>query len=122
MADTFGASRNFRILAVIDDCCRENPCLIADTGIWGARVARALDAVVRIYGKPDCIVSDNGTEFTSRAILKWAKQNGVAWHYIDPGKRQHRAVCPPGPRTMARAFIEGLGMSANRVGEVLITR
>lgn len=29
-----------------------------------------------------------GPEFTSRAILKWAEQNDVAWHYIDLGKRQ----------------------------------
>lgn len=91
VADTFGASRKFRILAVIDDCCRENLCLIADTSISGARVARELDALVRIYGKPTCIVSDNGTEFTSRAILKWADQNDVAWHYIDPGKPQQNA-------------------------------
>ncbi len=91
VADMFGASRKFRILAVIDDCCRENLCLIADTSISGARVARELDALVRIYGKPTCIVSDNGTEFTSRAILKWAKQNDVAWHYIDPGKPQQNA-------------------------------
>lgn len=91
VADTFGASRRFCILAVIDDCCRENLCLIADASISGARVARELDALVRIYGKPACIVSDNGTEFTSRAILKWAKQNDIAWHYIDPGKPQQNA-------------------------------
>lgn len=91
VADTFGASRKFRILTVIDDCCRENLCLIADTSLSGARVARELDALVRIYGKPTCIVSDNGTEFTSRAILKWADQNNVAWHYIDPGKPQQNA-------------------------------
>ena len=95
VADRFGASRKFRILAVIDDCCRENLCLVADTSLSGARVARELDALVRVYGKPDCIVSDNGTKFTSRAILKWAEQNDVAWHYIDPGKPQHRAMCPP---------------------------
>jgi putative transposase len=64
------------------------PRLIADTSISGARVARELDALVRIYGKPACIVSDNGTEFTSKAILKWANDNGVEWHYIDPGKPQ----------------------------------
>ena len=44
--------------------------LIADTSLSGARVARELTAMMRIYGKPDCIVSDNGTEFTSTAILK----------------------------------------------------
>ena len=86
LADNFGASRKFRILAVNDDCCRENLCLAADTSISGERVTRELDALARIYGKPACIVSDNGTEFTSRASLKWADRNGVDWHYIDPGK------------------------------------
>jgi putative transposase len=61
---------------------------MADTSISGASAARELDALVRIYGKPTCIVSDNGTEFTSRAILKWAGDNDVDWHYIDPGKPQ----------------------------------
>ena len=34
---------------------------------------------------------DNGTEFTSKAILKWANVNKVEWHYIDPGKPQQNA-------------------------------
>ena len=59
VSDTFGASRKFRMLAVNDDCCRENLCLMADTSISGARVARELDALVRLHGKPACIVSDN---------------------------------------------------------------
>ena len=66
VSDTFGASRKFRMLAVNNDCCRENLCLVADTSISGARVVLELDALVRVYGKPACIVSDNGTEFTSR--------------------------------------------------------
>lgn len=88
LPDTFGACRKFRILAVNDDCCRENLCLTADTSISRARVARELDALVRVYGKPDCLVSDNGTAFTSKAILKWANDNKVDWPYIDPGKPQ----------------------------------
>ncbi len=91
LSDTFGTSRKFRILAVNDDCCRENLCLMADTSISGARVARELDALVRVYGKPVSIVSDNGTELTSRAVLKWANENDVEWHYIDPGKPQQNA-------------------------------
>ena len=91
LSDTFGASRRFRILDINDDCSRENLGLIADTSISGARVARELDALVRLYGKPKSIVSDNGTEFTRRAILKWADENGVTWHYIDPGKPQQNA-------------------------------
>lgn len=91
VADTFGASRRLRILAINDDACRENLCLVGDTSISGVRVARELDTLVRLYGKPACIVSDNGTEFTRRAILKWASENRVEWHYIDPGKPQQNA-------------------------------
>ena len=69
-SDTLGASRKFRMLAVNDDCRRENLCLMADTSMSGARVARELDALVLVYGKPACINSDIGTEFTSRAIQK----------------------------------------------------
>ncbi len=55
----------------------------------GPGLQKELDALVRIYGKPACMVSDNGTEFTSKAILKWANENEVEWRYIDPGKPQH---------------------------------
>ena len=95
VSDTFGASRKFRILAINDDCCRENLCLVGDTSISGARVARELDTLVRLYGKPACIVSDNGTEFTSRAILEWAGKNQIEWHYIDPGKPQQNGFVDP---------------------------
>jgi len=64
---------------------------LADTSISGVRGARELDTLVRVYGKPAYIVSDNGTEFTSQAILKWAGDNDVDWHYIDPGKPQQPA-------------------------------
>jgi len=50
------------------------------------RVARELDALVEGRGRPLMIVSDNGTELTSRAILQWQEDNRVAWHYIAPGK------------------------------------
>lgn len=62
--------------------------LVTDTSICGARVARELDAMVRLYGKPEHIVTHNGTEFTSKAIAKWASDHGAEWHYIDPGKPQ----------------------------------
>jgi putative transposase len=96
LSDSFGASRKFRILAVIDDCCRENLCLMADTSISGARVARELDELLRVYGKPGCIVSDNGTEFTSRAILKWARPERCTMALNRPreatAERLHRVV------------------------------
>ena len=59
VSDSFGASRKFRILAVIGDCTRECLCLVADTSLFGARVVRELSALIRVYGKPGCIVRDN---------------------------------------------------------------
>ncbi len=50
-----------------------------------------MDAIIRLYGKPGTIVSDNGTELTSRAILEWQNDSGIAWHYIAPGKPTQNA-------------------------------
>jgi putative transposase len=41
--------------------------------------------------KPKMVVSDNGSELTSNAILTWADQSRVAWHYIAPGKPMQNA-------------------------------
>ena len=59
---------------------------IPDTSISGRRVARELTVLIARRGRPAMIVSDNGTEFTSTAILAWAQDHGVDWHYIAPGK------------------------------------
>jgi hypothetical protein len=59
---------------------------IPDTSISGKRVARELTTLIAARGKPRMIVSDNGTEFTSNAILQWSKEYQVEWHYIAPGK------------------------------------
>ena len=91
VSDSFGASQKFRFLVAIDDCSRQCLCLVAHTSLSGARVGRELSALIRIYGKPGCIVSDNGTEFTSRAVLKSADENKVPWHHIDPCKPQQNA-------------------------------
>ncbi|MBB3571255.1 transposase InsO family protein [Rhizobium sp. BK491] len=58
----------------------------SDTSISGRRVARELTTLIERRGKPGMIVSDNGTEFTSNAILAWSTEHKVEWHYIAPGK------------------------------------
>jgi putative transposase len=59
VSDQLTDGRRFRMLAVVDDCTRENLCLIADTSLSGLRVARELDALIAERGKPSTIVSDN---------------------------------------------------------------
>ena len=66
---------------------------IPDTSISGLRVARELTALIEQRGKPGIIVSDNGTEFTSNAMLAWAQENRVTWHFIAPGKPMQNGFC-----------------------------
>jgi putative transposase len=92
VSDQMTDGRRFRILTVIDNCTRECLALVADTSLSGGRVARELDLIIAQRGRPDTIVSDNGTEYTSNAILSWADETGVGWHYIAPGKPQQNGM------------------------------
>ncbi len=78
--------QRFRVLNIVDDVTRECLAAIPDTSISGRRVARELTALIERRGKPGMIVSDNGTELTSNAILHWCAEHLIAWHYIAPGK------------------------------------
>ena len=57
----------------------------------GPTCRRELDRIIERRGEPNACVSDNGTELTSMAILKWQKDRDVQWHYIQPGKPQQNA-------------------------------
>ena len=91
VSDTLTDSRRFRILAVVDDFTRECIALVADTSLSGIRVGRELDAAIARRGRPTMIVSDNGTELTSMAILRWSQLTRIEWYYIAPGKPQQNA-------------------------------
>lgn len=88
MSDALVDGRRIRVLAIMDQCSRECLTAAADTSMPGLRVVRELDILVALRGKPKVIVSDNGPELTSRAVLIWAVENGIEWHYIQPGKPQ----------------------------------
>jgi putative transposase len=76
--------RRFRIRAVVDDHTFENLVLIAGTSLSGSRVTREQDRAISERGMPETIVSCNGMEFTSLAILRWFQDNVADWHYIAP--------------------------------------
>ena len=83
--------RRFRILAIVDDFTRECLALVPDTSLPGLRVVRELDCLIAWRGRPTMCVSDNGTELTGMAILRWSQETRVEWHYIAPGKPQQNA-------------------------------
>jgi putative transposase len=86
VSDALTDSRRFRVLCVIDDFSRECLATVADNSISGERVVRELDRIAATRGYPCMVVSDNGTELTSNAILRWQHERTVEWHYIAPGK------------------------------------
>ena len=88
VSDTLADGRRFRVLVVVDDFTRECLALVVDTSLSGRRVVRELDRIAELRGRPQLIVSDNGTELTSHAILRWQEERVVEWHYIAPGKPQ----------------------------------
>jgi putative transposase len=91
LSDAFADGRRFRILAIVDDFTRECLALVPDTSLPGMRVARELSTLIALRGRPAMCVSDNGTELTGMAILRWSQETRVEWHYIAPGKPQQNA-------------------------------
>jgi putative transposase len=89
--DALASGRRFRILCIVDDFSRESLLTLVETSISGARVVRELDALIELRGKPALIMSDNGTEFTSNAVLLWCGRRSLNWHYIAPGKPTQNA-------------------------------
>lgn len=91
MHDMLADGRRFRALTVMDEFSRE--CLAVDVAVSipGNRVTRVLDGIARDRGYPWVIVSDNGPEFTGRALDQWASQHGVRLHFIQPGKPTQNA-------------------------------
>jgi hypothetical protein len=59
---------------------------VPDTSISGRRVVREMTELIAERGRPGMIVSDNGTELTSNAVLVWCGEAAVEWHYTNPGK------------------------------------
>lgn len=86
MSDSLCDGRRFRILTIVDDFTRECVAIEVDTGITGERVIRTLGWLKETRGLPGMLVTDNGPEFTSKAMLAWSKPAGVKLHFIDPGR------------------------------------
>jgi len=83
--------RRFKALTIIDHCTRESPAIHAARSIRGSDVARVLERLKIAGRKPKIIVSDNGPEFVSRAMARWASMNDVKLFFIEPGKPTQNA-------------------------------
>ena len=91
VADQLSDGRRFRCLTMVDDFTRQSPAIEVDTSIGGAGVVAVLERLARERGLPKTIRTDNGPEFTSRALHQWAQKTGVTLHHIEPGKPTQNA-------------------------------
>jgi putative transposase len=78
--------RRFRALTIVDDYSRECPAIEVDTSLGGRRIIQVLERLADARGLPEVITTDNGPEFTSKALDEWAYRNGVKLNFIRPGK------------------------------------
>lgn len=86
MSDTISSGRRFRCLNIIDEFNRESLAQYASHSIPAVRVIEVLERLREERGLPEVIVTDNGSEFTSRAFDTWAYARGVRIDFIQPGK------------------------------------
>ena len=86
VSDSLYDGRRFRVLTLVDHFTRESPAIEVGNSIPGKRVVAILERLARTHGLPQVITTDNGTEFTSRAVDEWAHRNGVKLDFIRPGK------------------------------------
>lgn len=91
MHDVLADGRRIRLFNLVDDYSRECLAIEADTSLSGQRVSRILEALRRAGKLPGTIVCDNGTEFTSKAMLRWSLDTGVKLDFIQPGKPTQNA-------------------------------
>lgn len=106
MSDALACGRRFRTFNVVDDFNREALHIEVDTSITSSRLVRVFDQIKRDHGLPQVVRSDNGPEFLGEAFTQWAKANGVAIQYIQPGKPNQNAFIERFNRTFREEVLD----------------
>lgn len=91
VSDALASGRRIKVLTIVDDFSKEAIDLAVDFGISGHYVTRVLDQVARFRGYPKAIRTDQGPEFTGKALDQWAYQHGVQLKLIQAGKPTQNA-------------------------------
>lgn len=89
--DRIASGRTLKCLVIVDDATHEAVAIVPEHTIGGDHLTRILDGICSLRGKPAVIRSDNGPEFTGKAMLNWAHRNGVTLRLIEPGKPNQNA-------------------------------
>jgi len=91
MFDREASGRSIKCLVIVDDATHESVAIVADHAIGGDHLTRILDGICAQRGTPAVIRTDNGPEFTGKAMLNWAHRRGIGLRLIEPGKPNQNA-------------------------------
>ena len=86
VSDALFDGRRFRALTVVDNFTRESLAIEVDQGIRGEQVVQVLQRLAYSRSLPERIYCDNGSEFISKVLDKWAYEKGVTLDFSRPGK------------------------------------
>lgn len=89
--DALASGRRIKCLTIVDDFTKEAVDVVADHSIGGVHLTRILDRAARFRGYPDAIRTDQGPEFTGKALDQWAYLHGVQLKLIQAGKPTQNA-------------------------------
>ena len=84
--DQLVSRRWFKTLTILDHCSRESPALEVGHSIPGTGVVVVLEGLRQRGRIPKVLLLDNGPEFTSTALARWASLHDVRLFFIEPGK------------------------------------
>lgn len=84
--DALANGRKLRLLTVLDAFTRECLRIEVEMSFGSKKVVDVLDGLMKERGRPEMILSDNGTEFTSNGVFLWSSERKISWNYIEPGK------------------------------------
>ncbi len=85
MHDQLIDGRALKMLCVIDKYTRECLAIEAGASLRSQDVILTLSRLMRLYGKPAYIRSDNGAEFTAVKVMRWLRDQDVGPAFITPG-------------------------------------
>jgi putative transposase len=83
--DWSAQGRTLKFLTAEDEYTRQALAIEVDHRITARQVCQILQQLMREYGVPAFLRSDNGPEFIARSVRRMLAVKGVATAYIDPG-------------------------------------
>ncbi len=92
MSDELYNGQRIRLFTLVDNYTRESLAIEVNHHLGGQKVAEILSLLALERGRPEKIMVDNGSEFTSKKLDQWAYLNGVELDFSRLGKPTDNAL------------------------------